>query len=362
MKRLSLILISFILCCSLVFGCISVSAEDTEVNGYTVVNYQDYITGYDLYYAGDGWAYLSFDADMFTSYKEDINGWESDIRGTRLWNLSVKNDQEDFSAYVTSQIPGGGMNGTFLDLSNIPNGSVFQIQAFVDLDDYYDYQTEILITIFSGIKYYDENFKYISGYHDEENSYSFETGLADSEDSRFSQLIELTVNQPDNAKYCVLYSRCEFGIGRSNDPDDYINFGVQFLHPSLKISTSYTQLIINAIVNAKLPEGHGTIVSVGELEAILNGTAQQGQQSADDLFQSGPEVIEQFLTAFTFMNLVFTSISGHHWLSSILTVSLALGLFNFLVNGVESIGAKIEVKKAKAQRKQQRSKAGKRGG
>lgn len=324
-----------------------VSAEDTEVNGYTVVNYQDYITGYDLYYAGDGWAYLSFDADMFTSYKEDINGWESDIRGTRLWNLSVKNDQEDFSAYVTSQIPGGGMNGTFLDLSNIPNGSVFQIQAFVDLDDYYDYQTEILITIFSGIKYYDENFKYISGYHDEENSYSFETGLADSEDSRFSQLIELTVNQPDNAKYCVLYSRCEFGIGRSNDPDDYINFGVQFLYPSLKISTSYTQLIINAIVNAKLPEGHGTIVSVGELEDILSGAAQQGTQDAGEIFQRGPEVIEQFLSGFTFMNAVFGTLSSPQWINSVLTISLSLGLFSFIVNGSMSLGRAFEHKGGK---------------
>lgn len=327
----------------------SVFAEDTVVDGYTVVNYQDYVTGYDLFYANDGWAYLNFGPDLFTSYKEDVNGWVSDLKGTRLWNLAVKNGQEDFSAYVTSQIPGGGLNDTFLDLSNIPDGSVFQIQAAVDLDDYYNYQTEILIKIFSGLKYYDEDFNYISGYHDEENSYSFETGLAGSESdsTRFSQIIELTINKPENAKYCVLYSRCEFGIGRSNDLADYINFSVQFLNPSLKISTSYTQLIINAIVQAQLPEGHGTIVSVGELEAILSGAAQQGTQDAGELFQSGPEVIKQFLSGFSFMNVVFTSLTSAQWINSVLTISLSLGLFMYIVNGSVSIGRAFEHKGGK---------------
>lgn len=322
-----------------------VSAEDQEVDGYTVVNYEDYITGYDLYNPSDGWAYIRFADDMFTSYKEDVNGWESDVNGSRLWNVSVKNDQEDFSAYVTSQIPGGGINGTFLDLSNVPDGSEFRIQAIADLDDYAGYQTELLITIFSGIKYYDENFEYISGFHDEENSYSFSIGQ--DENDRFSQIVEIPISKPENAVYGVLYSRIEFGTGRSNDYKDYINVSVQFLEPNLKISTSYTQIIINAIVNAQLPEGHGTIVSVGELEAILNGTAQQGTLDAGDLFQRGPEVIDQFLSGFSFMNVVFSSLTSSQWINSVLTVSLSLGLFMYVVNGTMSIGRSFEHKGGK---------------
>ena len=326
-----------------------VSAEDQEVDGYTVVNYQDYVTGYDLFYANDGWAFIRFADDMFTSYKEDVNGWASDVKGNRLWKLAVKNDQEDFSAYVTSQIPGGGMNGTFLDLSNVPDGSTFQIQAIADLDDYAGYQTELLITLFSGIKYYDENFEYISGYHDEENSYSLDLGENDnSENDRFSQVVEIPISKPEDAVYGVLYSRIEFGTGRTNDvSEDYINVSVQFLEPNLKISTSYTQLIISAIVQAQLPEGHGTIVSVGELEAILSGAAQQGTQDAGDLFQRGPEVINQFLSGFSFMNAVFSSLTSAQWINSVLTVSLSLGLFMYIVNGSISIGRAFEHKGGK---------------
>lgn len=338
------------ICVAAVFisGCFFVvSAEDQELDGYTVVNYEDYITGYDLYNASDGWAYIRFADDMFTSYKEDVNGWQSSTNGSRLWNISVKNDQEDFSAYVTSQVPGGGINNTFLDLSKVPDGSTFQIQAIADLDGYAGYQTELLITIFSGIKYYDEDFNYISGFHDEENSYSFDIGQSDDEESRFSQVVEIPISKPEGAVYGVLYSRIEFGTGRSNDYNDYINVSVQFLEPNLKISTSYTQIIINAIVNAQLPEGHGTIVSVGELEAILSGAAQQGTQDAGELFQRGPEVIEQFLSGFSFMNVVFSSLTSAQWINSILTVSLSLGLFMYVVNGSISIGRSLEHKGGK---------------
>lgn len=319
-----------------------VSAEDQEVDGYTVVNYEDYITGYDLFNASDGWAYIRFADDMFTSYKEDVNGWKSSTNGSRLWNISVKNDQADFSAYVTSQIPGGGINGTFLDLSNVPDGSEFHIQAIADLDDYAGYQSELLITIFSGIKYYDKDFKYISGYHDEENTYSFSIGQ--DEDDRFSQVVEIPIKKPEDAVYGVLYSRVEFGTGRSNDYKDYINVSVQFLEPNLKISTSYTQIIINAIVNAKLPDGHGSIVSVGELEAILNGSLQGGHQSAEDIFISSSDVIHDFLSGFSFMKIVFTSLFNNRFINSILIVSLSLGLFGFIVNSAASIGRSLEHK------------------
>lgn len=345
MKRFSFIFISLILCCCFVFGCISVSAEDIEVDGYTVVDYMDYITGYDLFLAGDGWAYLNFGNDLFTSYKEDANGWESSVKGSRLWNLAVDNNQRDFSAYVTSQIPGGGINDTFLALNNIPSGSKFHFQCVVNVDDYVGQQCELLITIFNGIKYYDENFEYISGFHPKEHNYTLD--LMHYGDDTFSQVVEIDINKPDNAAYAVLYSRVEFGIGQSNVMADYVNISAQFINPHLKISTSYTQIIVQSIVQAKPPAEYGTIIDLGELEAILSGQTQQGQQSADQLFQTGPEVIGGFLSGFTFMSVVFSSLTSHNWFYSLLTVSLALGLFNYIVNGVMSAGRSLEHKGGK---------------
>lgn len=332
---------------SLVVACfaVTVSAEDQVVDGHTVLNYLDYITGYDLSYASDGWAYINFGADMFTSYKEDINGKEFDAKGNRFWNLYIKNSTSVSPAYVVSQIPGGGENDAFLALDNVADGSVFLMEAFVYVDHLNASQTDLSITLFSGIKYYDSNFNYISGFHDDENSYILD-GIDDSSD--YYQMVEIPVNKPANAKYAVLYSRVEIVVDRTNDVNlDTIKVGVQFSAPFLRISTSYTQLIIQAIVNAKLPEGHGTIVDIDELTDILSGASQDGHQSADELFQRGPEVIEQFLSGFSFMNAVFSSLTASQWINSILVVSLSLGLFSFIVNGSVSIGRAFDHKGGK---------------
>ena len=345
MKRISFIFISLILCCCFVFGCISVSAEDIELDGHTVVDYMDYITGYDLSLVGDGWAYLNFGSELFTSYKEDYKGYETSTSGDKYWNIYIKNGQSTSSAHVVSQVPGGGANDTFLSLNNIPNGSVFEIQAFAEFENLNASQTDVLVTLFSGIKYYDANFNYISGYHNEEIDYVVDG--TDGEGS-FYQGIEIPVNKPANAMYAVLYSRMEFGVDRTNDISlQYIKGRCRFTSPYLKISTSYTQIIVQSIVQAKPPEGYGTIIDLGELEAILTGQTQQGQQSADQLFQTGPEVIGGFLSGFTFMSVVFSSLTSHNWVYSLLTVSLALGLFNYIVNGVMSAGRSLEHKGGK---------------
>ncbi len=322
-----------------------VSAEDQEVDGYTVVNYQDYITGYDLSNVNSGWAYLNFGPDMFTSYKEDYKGYEDDAVGDRYWNVYIKNDDTVGSAHVVSQIPGGGANDTFLDLSNVPNGSCFEIEAFADFENLNASQTDILVTLFSGIKYYDANFKYISGFHNDEIDYIV-SGLEG--ESSFFQEVEITVKKPENALYAVLYSRMEFSVDRTNDILlDYVKARCRFTSPYLKISTSYTQIILSSIVQAKPPEGYGTIIDLDELEAILSGAAQDGIQSSDDLFQRGPEVIDQFLSGFTFMHAVFSTFASPNWIQSILVVSLSLGLFSYIVNGTISIGRAVEHKGGK---------------
>lgn len=336
MKRFSFVFLCLILCCSLVFGCISVSASTSSVDGRTVVNYLDYVKGYDLTYAGDGWAFIRFDDSMFTSYKQDVNGYAESLSGSRLWNLKIPND-DAFTSFAVSQIPGGSVNNTFLELSNIPTGSRFQIHAFADILNIDTFQSEFLVSINSGVTYYDSNFNKISDHISEQVTYSFDTS------ERFSQLVEIALNIPDNATYCSLYTRCNFAIGRTNDVDlDFLELSFQFSEPNLKISTSYTQIIIQSIIQAKPPAGAGTIIDLDEMEDILNGSTGDGKEQAEELFETAPEVIEQYLSGFLFLNAVFSSFLASNWLSSVLIVSLSLGLFAYIVNAAGSAGQAIE--------------------
>lgn len=341
MKRFLIYFTCLSLVVCLCFG-ITVSAE--EVDGRTVLNYMDYITAYDLFNPTDGWAYIDFGYEYFTSHKQDLNGTSLPSRGQRVWNLTIANSS-DSSAHVISQFPGGMSNDVFLDLNNVPTGSQFQIQAIADTEGIEDYQTEIVVTINSGISYFDENFNFISDDWSSQLTFRF----YDSE--RFSQIVELTINKPELARYCTFYSRCNFSTGQSNDLVDSIQIEFQFSKPNLKISTSYTQIIIQGIVNARPPSGSGTIVDVDDLEDILNGSTAQGREEAEKLFQSAPEVIEQFFSAFVFMNMTLSSLVSSAWFSSILTVSLSLGLFSYVVNMGNTLGRSVEHRGSKGGKK-----------
>lgn len=318
---------------------------DSYVDGQTILNYMDYITAYDLFNPTDGWCLISFGHDRFTSEKWDANGYQTDNRGNRVWSMQIPMSDHS-SSYVISEFPGGASNSTFLDLSNVPNGSRISVQAIGDTEYLDDYQTELLVWLNSGVTYFDSNFNKISDQPSEQIYIAMDTG------ERFSQIVEITLAIPENASYCTFYSRANFAIGRTNDLSlTYFPFEFQFMEPNLKISTSYTQIIINGIVNARPPDGHNTIIGVDELEEYLAGATGDGKAEAERLFASIPDILASVTSAMMFMAFVFNSLASSTWISSILAISLALGVFAFVCNIVADGGNKaLDAKTPKGKR------------
>ena len=315
---------------------------DSNVNGRTVLNYLDYVTAYDLFNPTDGWVLIDFGADRLTSYKNDINGFQMSNNGTRVWSMKIPLS-ETASSYVGTQFPGGASNSTFLDLSNVPNGSRINVQAICESEYLQAYQTELVVWLNSGVSYYDSNFNHIRDQASEQLEIRMDTG------ERMTQIVEITLDIPENASYCTFYSIANIATGRTNDVSlSSISIEFQFSRPNLKIATSYTQIIINGIVNARPPEGGQTIIGVDDLEQYLQGATGDGKVEAERLFASIPDILATVTSAMMFMAFVFNSLAGSTWISSILAISLALGVFAFVCNIVADGGNKaLDAKSAK---------------
>ena len=108
------------------------------------------------------------------------------------------------------------------------------------------------------------------------------------------------------------------------------------------MSTSYTQLIVNAIINSKKPVGSSGIVDVDDLEDYLKDNTSDGREEADEVMNEAPNLLLSHLSGFLFMATVIEVIYSAGWIRGILTVSLALGLFGFITNLVVSVGRDVE--------------------
>lgn len=337
MKRFFVSISCLVLVVCLCFGSVLfVSAADMEVNGRTVVNYMDYIKGYDITVANEGWALLVFDEDMFTSSRyDDYHGFAQSTSGSRVWNVTLPASTAT-NAYVLCNIPGGNVNNTFLDVTNIPFGSYLQVLATADIEGLSSYQSELEIYMSTSIAYYDENFQYITEHFSESSYFPFD------EDVRFTQLVEMVIEPPENAKYCFISPSCSFNIGRTND-HGLVNIEFQFSQPSLKISTTYTQIIIEGIVNANPPSGYGTIIDLDELESLLNGQTQNGFDEADQIFNDSSSLIASHFSGFLFLSAVLERFIAVGWMRGILTVSLSLGILGFAANIAMNISRNINM-------------------
>ena len=332
MKRIFPIFLCLCICLS-VFA-FSVSAK--EVNGRTVLDYMDYVTAYDLFNPTDGWAYISFGANKFTAFVNDANGFSGSGVGTRLMRVSIPNDETPYQAHALSEFPGGFSNNTFLAVDNIPSGSKMWIQAIGDTVGLESHQAEILIKMNSGVSYYDANFNWIRDDYSESKFYSFYTS------ERFNQIIELPLNKPDNAAYCSFYTRVNFGVGQSSEQTPTIDINFQFSDPNLKISTSYTQILIEGIVNARPPEGNDTILDVDDVEDYLAGATGDGKDLADTVMDEAPDLLTLHLSGFLFMATVIDILVSAGWIRGVLIVSLSLGIFGYLTNLVSDAGSAVE--------------------
>ena len=326
MKRIFIVLTALTIILCSCFGVLSVSAEENDIpDGYTVLNYLDYVTAYNLTDVWTGYAYFRFGEDFFTSSVTDVNGFRTSVDGNREWSIVLDNDSS-FSANSSSQFPGGYSNYTFLDLSNIPDGSIFQVQALCDVLGLDVQQTELKFTINSGISYYDENFEFIADHYSEQLEF-----LVDN-DQRISQLVSMEINAPEGARYCTMYSRVNFGVERSAEHASTINIRFQWDLPNLMVSTTYTQMIVQSIIQAKLPNGNGQIVSAEDLEEVLKQATSGGIEDANDILNEAPNSLFEHMGAFMFFIYVFDLLITVGWIRSIIMIAFSLGILKFILN------------------------------
>ena len=326
MKRFFIILCALTIILCSCFGVLSVSAEENDIpDGYTVLNYLDYVTAYNLTDVWTGYAYFNMGPEFFTSLVYDVNGERYSDKGNREWSITLDNDRY-FSAHSIAQFPGGYSNNVFLDLSNIPSGSIFQIQAIADVLGLDSQQTGLRITLNSGISYYDSNFNWIS------DQYSDQLDFIIDDNERFSQLVDIPLAFPDGASYCTLYTRVNFAVDQSNEHSSTISIRFQFELPRLMVSTTYTQMIVQSIINAKLPNGAGDIVSAEDLEEVLKQATSGGFEDANDILNEAPNSLFEHMGAFMFFIYVFDLLITVGWIRSIIMIAFSLGILKFILN------------------------------
>lgn len=327
MKRFLIILCALtILFCSC-FGALSVSAE--EVDGRTVIDYRDYVTGYNLDNPEYGWAYLYFPDSMCgTDYYDSFDmRYVAGTPEVPLWFQPNAGER----AGMTSFWPGAFITDTFLDLTNIPNGSRVAIQF-----SYQVYGTHVQAAFNgyanSGFRYYDENFNLISVAQGQGSYFFF-----DYQNYSGSRLMEIPINKPDGAKYAVFFATADFTLDRFQERDDF-HISCKFFAPTLKISTTYTSIIIDSIIKAQRPEGSGSIGDLDNAEDALLGNASEGLGKAEQIVSNGSSYVLINGSGFLFLTVVFDKFANLPFFTGLLYVSLGLGIFSFLCNIATSLG------------------------
>lgn len=173
---------------------------------------------------------------------------------------------------------------------------------------------------------------------------------------------ELYYSFTNNTDSPVALSRVSIGMFEDSD---LMSFGFQFYIGQIKYrmftsSQQSTQAIVDSIQNQtdqitgsidglgdKLingwggestpPSGDDVIADWENLEQELIAGAESGLSSIGDMFTDGTEFILSIIPAFTAVNTVFLSTIGVDVFTSIIVVSLAFGLFAFLLGVVPTL-------------------------
>ena len=350
MKRI-LILISV---ASIVISLFAVTAfaTDTTANGYTVIDYNDYIS--NLKVDGDNdIVTVTFPDDMYSTTQTDING-TSYKRGIIRGDLyMVSNYSGDPVVNACVNCPGGAVGNNYLDLSNIPDGAVFTTTNKVTLDSrstgsWIDFK----LNYRSRIAYYDEDFKLIEQQSSPLKEKAYDSGIWD-----YELVYEIAFDKPDTAKYCFTYFY--FQVASFAERDDIAIISYDFEKPKLTMSisslyrlqeqTGKTNQILgniedtlNGEAKPVAPENSESVGDLSDLEDSLTTDTEQGREEAEIVFNESSDIILSHIQGFFFLGMVVEWFMGVGWLRGILTVSLSLGIFAFIVNIASNLGKSIE--------------------
>lgn len=166
----------------------------------------------------------------------------------------------------------------------------------------------------------------------------------DQENLSASNTLFVDINKPSNAAYCCFYAYFSLFNERCNDfgKDVMVQFSV--FNPTLKISTSYVEIIIDGIVNGIAPPGYDSMNGLGDLEDYLQDNTSSGRVEAEEIFDKSPGLVVTHASGFLFLSNVIERMLSVGWLDGILTISLSLGILGFIGNIVASAGRAFEHK------------------
>lgn len=319
--------VSLVLCIITIFTFPVFAAE----SGFTIIDYRDYITGYELDDFDTGWALLHFPNDLCAVQTYDQYGYNTLPAGKASGTLYCVPDYTDYVG-VTACWPGSYLTNSFLDASYIPNGSKMGISvSFL----YYGskFQTELTISSTLSVVYFDSDLNYIGS-----SDSPVETWVMHQENLTFYQGFETSIEKPAGTAYMCFYLYNSLVPGRSNDRDNEIAIEFNVFKPTLKISTSYVEIIVDGIVNGTPPPGYDSMSGLGDLEDYLKDNTTSGRDEVGKVLQDSASPILDHSSGFLFLAWVIDDLFSIPWLAGLLKVSLALGVFGFLCNIVMVAG------------------------
>lgn len=110
--------------------------------------------------------------------------------------------------------------------------------------------------------------------------------------------------------------------------------------------------IINGDVKPESPDGSDRFDDLEDLESGLLDDSQSGMEQGEQITQNALEVVLQYATAFACAGWIFERFTSIPIFTALLTVSLALGLYAFIVNLAQDISSASARAERKLHRKE----------
>lgn len=331
-----------------------VSADDRVENGMTIVDYNDYVSNVQV--DGDNdIVTVTLPPYMYGYIQKDHNG-QYMTDGVPLGSLYCFPD-DNLTDYASVYYPGSGITKTYLDLANIPDGSSFSTKGKVWIEPNLNGKLDASVDVqyYCCIEYFNSNFVSVGSQRTQIKGVSYNLG-AHVYELPFDGIIE----KPENASYCVTFF--QFRVVNIDNDGSPIRVWFDFDRPSLKMSISSlyrlqeqsgkTNELLDKIVNGEVtpeaPEGSGSVGDLDDVEGALKDDTSAGREEAEQIFNESWGLVVAHTAGFLFLSDVIERMIGVGWMRGILTVSLSLGIFAFLVNIAITTGNKLSSKGGKS--------------
>lgn len=320
---------------SLLVAMFVVPASAATVNGRTVIDYNDYVSNVKV--DGDNdIVTVSLPAYMYGYQKNDSTGTEF-IEGVPLGSLSC-DPTDSINDAAGLYFPGGLITSTFMDLSNIPDASVFETSGKVWIEFDHTGSNFVDVGYWTSINFYDSSFQFLGVQRTPTRGVQYTEGAY-----VFDFEYDVAINKPEGAVYAV--TSFIFEVLRTEITNAFtiwFDFDIPTLQMSinslyrLQEQTGKTNKLLDQIANGEVtpetPDGAGSVGDLDDVEGSLEDDTAAGRQEADHIFNESWGLVAAHMSGFLFLSNVIERMIGVGWLRGLIVVSLSLGILGFIAN------------------------------